>query len=112
MLPPSQYPIRDVPLDHPVFRTQMHVEKVPQITAIQFWYGVGGRTTSERGSDSRVPHLRAITDEQGRFLVVMTHNTDVADAWERESEDPRFFERFSPDGYGLGINMLLYTMMH
>jgi len=22
------------------------------------------------------------------------------------------FERFSPDGYGLGINVLLYTMMH
>ena len=39
-------------------------------------------------------------------------NTDVADAWEREAEDPRFFERFSPDGYGLGINVLLYTMMH
>lgn len=112
VLPPSRYPIRDVPLDHPVFRTQLHVEKVPQITAIQFWYGVGGRTTSERGSDSRVPHLRAISDERGRFLVVMTHNTDVADAWERESEDPRFFERFAPDGYGLGINMLLYTMMH
>ena len=112
VLPPSQYPIRDVPLDHPVFRTQAHVTKVPQITAIQFWYGVGGRTTSERGADSRVPHFRAITDEHGRFLVVMTHNTDVADAWERENEDPRFFERFSPDGYGLGINVLLYTMMH
>ena len=35
-LPPSQYPIRDVPLDHPVFRTLTHVEKVPQITSIQF----------------------------------------------------------------------------
>ena len=42
VLPPSQYPIKDVPLNHPVFRTQMHVAKVPQITAIQFWYGVGG----------------------------------------------------------------------
>ena len=112
VLPPSQYPIKDVPLNHPVFRTQMHVAKVPQITAIQFWYGVGGRTTSERGADSREAHFRAITDEDGRFLVVMTHNTDVADAWEREAEDPRFFERFSPDGYGLGINVLLYAMMH
>ena len=112
VLPPSQYPIRDVPIGHPVFRTQLHVAKVPQITAIQFWYGVGGRTTSERGYDSREPHFRAIADEHGRFLVVMSHNTDVADAWEREAEDPRFFERFAPDGYGLGINVLLYAMMH
>ena len=136
VLPPAQYPVRDVPLDHPVFRTRMHVPGVPQITAIQFWYGVGGRTTSERGPDSREPHFRAIADERGRLLVsergpdsrephfraiadergrllvVMSHNTDIADAWEREADDPRYFERFSPDGYGLGINVLLYTMMH
>ena len=110
VLPPSQYPIRDVPLDHPVFRTLTHVVKVPQITAIQFWYGSGGRTTSERGADSAVPHFRAISDKHGRFLVVMTHNTDIADAWEREGDDPRFFRQFSPDGYGLGLNVLLYAM--
>ena len=110
VLPPSQYPIRDVPMDHPVFRALTHVEKVPQITSIQFWYRSGGRTTSERGRDSDVAYFRAITDTHGRFLVVMTHNTDVADAWERESDDPRFFEQFSPDGYGLGINVLLYSM--
>ncbi len=112
VLPPSQYPIRDVPLGHPVFRTLNHVLKIPQITAIQFWYGVGGRTTSERGLNSREAHFRAIADEHGRLLVVMSHNTDVADAWEREADDPRFFEQFSPDGYGLGINVLLYAMTH
>ena len=42
----------------------------------------------------------------------MTHNTDVADAWEREADDPRFFDQFSPDGYGLGINVLLHSMSH
>ena len=112
VLPPEAYPIMDVPLDHPVFKTLTHVLEIPQITAIQFWRGVGGSTTSERGSDSVEAHFRAITDDQGRFLVVMTHNTDVADAWEREADDPRFFKQFSPDGYGLGINVLLYMMSH
>lgn len=112
VLPPGRYPIIDVPLDHPVFRTLTHVTSVPQITAIQFWRGVGGRTTSERGADSAVPHFRAIADESGRFLVVMTHNTDIADAWEREADDPRFFSKFSPDGYGLGVNVLLHAMTH
>ena len=111
VLPPTEYPIHDLPLDHPVFRTLSFVEKVPQITAIQFW-GWNSGNTSERGRDSADAHLRAITDKNGRILVLMSHNTDVADAWEREGEDPRFFERFSPAGYGLGINVLLYAMSH
>ena len=112
VLPPAQYPINDVPLDHPVFRALTHVLAVPQITSIKFWLMSGGSTTSERGSDSAEAHFRAITDDHGRFLVVMTHNTDVVDAWEREADDPRFFSRFSPDGYHLGINVLLHAMTH
>jgi hypothetical protein len=45
-------------------------------------------------------------------MVVMTHNTDVADSWEREGEDPAFFSQFSPDGYALGVNVLLHAMTH
>ena len=111
VLPPSAYPIHDLPLDHPIFRALAFIDKVPQITAIQFWWRSGG-VTSERGRDSEEAHLRAITDESGRILVLMSHNTDVADAWEREGEDPRFFEQFSPNGYALGINVLLYAMSH
>ena len=113
VLPPSQYPIRDVPMDHPVFKAMTHVEKVPQITSIQFWYRSGGRTPlPSADATATLPTSATITDEHGRFLVVMTHNTDVADAWERESDDPRFFNQFSPDGYGFGINVLLYSMSH
>ena len=111
-LPPSDYPIVDVPLDDPIFSTQFVVTKVPQITNIQFWRGVRGQTTSERGDDSREAHFRAIRDKQGRIMVVMTHNTDVADSWEREGEDPAYFYQFSPSGYALGINVLLYAMTH
>ena len=39
-------------------------------------------------------------------MVLMTHNTDISDAWEREGEDPRFFYQFSPDGYAVGINVI------
>ena len=31
-------------------------------------------------------------------------------AW--EEYDPRFFERFAPDGYSLGINVVLHAMSH
>ena len=112
VLSPSQFPIQDVPLDDPMLRTMFDVTKVPQITNIQFWRGVGGQTTSERGVDSRDVHLRAIRDDHGRIMVLMTHNTDVADSWEREGEDPGFFYQFSPDGYALGINVLLHALTH
>jgi hypothetical protein len=112
VLPPSEYPIEDVPLTDPIFHSQFVVTKIPQITNIQFWRSVRGMTTSERGADSRQANFRAIRDLDGRIMVVMTHNTDVADSWEREGEDPAFFYQFSPDGYALGINVLLYALTH
>jgi hypothetical protein len=112
VLPPSEYPILEVPCDDPVLRTQLTVEHVPQITNIQFWRSVGGTSTSERGSDSQEAHFRVIRDKQGRIMVVMTHNTDIADSWEREGEDPAFFRQFSPAGYAFGINVLLHAMTH
>ena len=79
VLPPSEYPIEDVPLSDPIFSGQFVVNAVPQITNIGFWRRSRGRETSERGSDSRDAHFRAIRDTKGRIMVVMRHNTDVAD---------------------------------
>jgi hypothetical protein len=112
VLPPAEYPIADVPCDDPVLRTQLAIDRVPQITNIQFWRSVGGTTTSERGSDSEVAHFRVIRDQNGRIMVVMTHNTDIADSWEREGEDAAFFRQFSPAGYAFGIDVLLHAMTH
>jgi hypothetical protein len=112
VLPPSEYPIEDVLCTDPVFRTQMNVDAVPQITNIQFWRSVGGSTTSERGEDSKDAHFRVIRDRHGRIMVAMTHNTDVADSWEREGEELAFFRQFSPAGYAFGINVVLHAMTH
>ena len=112
VLPPSEYPIEDVPLTDPIFSGQFIITRIPQITNIGFWRRTSGRETSERGDDSREAHFRAIRDSHGRIMVVMTHNTDVADSWEREGEDAGFFYQFSPSGYALGINVLLHAMTH
>jgi hypothetical protein len=111
-MPPSEYPVEDIPLTDPILRSMFEVKEVPQVTSIRFWRASGGRSTSERGADSAVPHLRGIRDAHGRIVVLMTHNTDVSDSWERETDDPEFFYRFSPHGYGLGINVLLYALTH
>lgn len=112
VLPPSEFPIEDVPLSDPIFQSQFVVQKVPQITNIRFWRATGGAETSERGADSDIAHFRAVRDGHGRIMVAMTHNTDVADSWEREGEDPAYFYQFSPDGYALGVNVLLHALTH
>ena len=111
VLPPARYPIVDIPMDHAIWRTLFEVKQGPQMASIQFWRRSGGGT-SERGADSRQVHVRGIADEHGRLMVVMLHNTDIPDGWEREGEDHEYFFRFSPDAYAVGINILMYAMTH
>jgi len=110
VLPPNEYPMRDLPRDHPLFRTQFTVDHVPQIPSINHWYNTGG--TSEQGSDSAVPHALGVTDSKGRMLALVTFNTDLGDSWEREGDDKQYFYTFSVNGYAFGINALLYAMTH
>ena len=111
-MPARDYTIEDVPLTDPIFRAMFDVTSVPQVAGIGFWRSTAGQTTSERGEESAVVNFRAIRDRHGRLMAVMTHNTDVSNSWERETEDPRYFYQFSVAGYGLGINILLYAMTH
>ena len=70
------------------------------------------RHTDPWGADSAEVHHRGIVDARGNVMVFMSHNSDISDAWEREGEDPRYFYQFSPKGYGVGINVMLYAMSH
>jgi hypothetical protein len=106
-----EYAVVDVPPDHPIRHTFFHVAQIPQVTSINFWRDNGGMT-SERGPDSPAANLRMIADEGGRVMVLMTHNTDIGDSWEREGEDREFFMQFSPPGYALGVNVVLYALSH
>jgi hypothetical protein len=107
-LPATDYPVFDLAPDHPLFHTQFET-KVIQIPSIGFFFG--GRT-SERGADSAVARARGIADQNGRLMVLMTHNTDYGDSWEREGDDPEYFYAFGPGGYALGINIVLYSLTH
>jgi hypothetical protein len=111
VLPPSEYPIVDLPPTHPLFSSQFVIKKVPQIASINYWASSGG-DTSERGADSAEAHARAILDKHGNVMVLMTHNTDLGDSFEREADDPQYFYQMSVPGYAFGINALLYGLTH
>lgn len=111
VLPAAEFAVRDLDGDHPLFRMQFPVQAVKQIPSINFWAGTGG-DTSEWGNDSREPRARAFVDARGRVVALATHNTDYGDSWEREGDDPSYFQTFSIDGYAFGINVVLYAMSH
>jgi hypothetical protein len=109
-LSPAEFPITDLTVDHTMFRMLFPVHVLPQIPNVGLWRAE--RRTSERGADSDELHVRGIQDRQGRVIVLMTHNTDFGDAYERELDDPSYFEKFSVNGYAIGIDVLLYAMTH
>jgi uncharacterized protein DUF4159 len=112
VLPPSEFPIIDIPTDHPIMHSLYDVKSIPQVPSINFWYRSRRHSTSERGADSAEVHFRGIQDSHGRLMVLMSHNTDIADTWEREGENREYFDRFSPAGYAIGVNVILYAMTH
>lgn len=110
VLPPAEYPVRDVAADHAILKTMFTVARIPQVPSWQYWSGSGD--TSEMGAESATAHMSAISDANGRVMVLMTHNTDISDSWEREGQNPEYFLSFSPEGYAVGLNVALYVMMH
>jgi Domain of unknown function (DUF4159) len=111
VFPSGTHPFVELTVEHPLFHQFQTVTKIPQIPSIDFWLGTGG-ATSERGPDSRTPHVRAILDERDRIMVLITHNTDFGDSYEREGVNHDYFLTFSVPGYAFGINTLIYAMTH
>jgi hypothetical protein len=112
VLNPEEFPIFDIPSTHAILHSLYEVKGIFQVCAIQFWNPNYPDRTSERGADSAEVHFRGIQDAHGRLMVVMSHNTDIADTWEREGENREYFDRFSPRGYAIGVNVVVYAMTH
>jgi hypothetical protein len=113
VLPAARFPTIDLtpPSSHALWNGMFTVTQLPQMASINTWRRTGD-VIERWNEDASPPNARAIADEQGRVMVLMVHNTDLPDPWEREGEDKDYFYRFSPDAYAAGINILLYSMTH
>lgn len=102
--------------DHPIFYQQYSLPGIWQQPTTGLWYlqDDGSQMTSERGDDSLTPHVRGLTDGKGHLVVLMTHNTDIAEGWEaaERAENVDYFRQFSYRSYALGINIVLYLLSH
>ena len=108
--------ITDVDLKHDIFHCVYDLKEKPQVPSIH---------AAERGraegitweprwdGDTSQVHYRAITDDEGRIMVFICHNTDLGDGWEREGENEWYFDEFSvKKSYPMGINIVVYAMTH
>lgn len=100
-----EYPIVDLPMDHPLLRTFYEIDEILQVPNVR--QGMRGGPTWER--DGFVPKLRGIADDRGRLMVVISWNSDLGDAWEW-AENPFYPITFSNFAYQLGVNMIVYGM--
>ena len=107
-LPSAGYPIVELSRDHQIFRQVLNATEVPQIPGIGYWDGAN-RTWERRQQAMRIA---AINDDRGRVMVLMTYNTDFGDSYERETENPLYFQKFSVPGYAFGINTIIYSLTH
>ncbi len=99
----------DLPLSHEIFHIVYDLNEKPIIPSIHTYYN-GWRT--ER-ADAQEAHYRAYLDDDDRIMVMICHNTDLGDGWEREGVDRGYFETYSePFAYPLGINIVTYAMTH
>jgi Domain of unknown function (DUF4159) len=115
VLPVDQYPIVDLTPpdhDHPLWHTMFNVSRLPQVASIQTWRRTGGSTIERWNVEGAPPDAHGIADTHGRLMVVMVHNSDIPDPWEREGEDKDYFFKFSPDAYAIGIDVVLYALTH
>jgi len=109
---PDRDPV-ELPLEHPIFHCVFDLKEKPQIPSINIALRYKGTGITWEREDAKTPDYRAIFDDKGRMMVMICHNTDNGDGWEREGEDEWYFREFSEKkGYPMGINIVFYAMTH
>ena len=116
---------KELEMSHPVFHTVFDLTmpkqqlQTPNIgDALESldprspYFGVTWEQRS--GPSAEEMHVRALSDDKGRIMVIATHNCDNGDGWERETVgDGAFFLNFSEQrAFPLGINIIVYAMTH
>lgn len=110
----------ELPMDHFIFHCvfDLNVSKnqlqTPNVgIGIQSQYPPHVTWENHNGEECVEMHVRAISDDRDRMMVIACHNTDNGDGWEREGENDYFFHEFSEKrAYPLAVNILFYVMTH
>lgn len=93
----------DLPLSHPVFNCVYGLKEKPQVVSIHTF--LAGRKSERLDTDAA--SYKGIEDDKGRLMVIMCHNTDLGDGWERGGEDVNYWNEMSvKKAFPMGINIV------
>jgi len=97
-------PILELADDHPIFHSVYDLTERPQIPTWQHL---------PRGyrNDGAVAHWRAILDDDGRVMVMITFNNDIADGWQR-ADEYEYPQEAANLAIALGVNFAVYALTH
>jgi hypothetical protein len=104
----------ELDLSHEIFHNVYNLKELPQMPSIHsYGWRQGINYEQHHGGGCEQVHYRAFYDDKDRMCVIICHNTDLGDGWEREGEDPDYFKMFSEKkAYPMGINIVTYAMTH
>lgn len=108
---PGQWPYAP-DWEHPVYNQHYQIRNHLQMSNVGSRRGDDTWRASERGEDSPLTPLQLVNNSKGDVAIIMTHNSDVADGWERDGESEAYTLEYGFDSYALGINVLLYALSH
>ncbi len=111
VFPDREY--EDLPLEHPIFHAIYDLKSKPQVPGLPHVLGREGSEVTWERADAKEVHYRAIYDDKRRMMVLICHNTDLGDGWEREGENEYYFREYSEKkAFPLAINIIYYVMTH
>jgi hypothetical protein len=111
---PDREPV-ELSLDDRIFQTVYSFKEEPQMPSVGSFQRTGQSFDPywPYGNKDHGPHYYAIYDDKHRMMAILCHNNHFGDGWEHESEDQRYFERFSDKmAYPMFINIVYYAMTH
>jgi hypothetical protein len=97
----------DVPADELIYAIPYPVDERIQVPGPGY---IESRRMYER-SDGITPHWRGIRDDEGRWMVLISHNIDYGEGWE-QADNPDYPEAFTRQAYEVAIDYLIYAMTH
>ena len=103
---PSQAP-KELPLEHKIFHCVFDLSEKPQVCGI----GYATEGVTWEGPDRKDVSYQGIMNNEGRLMVLICHNTDLADGWERVDDDPWYAKEFSEKrAFPMGVNIVFYAL--
>ena len=107
--------LQTLTIDHPIFHNVFDLKEFPQSVSIHSFLAGNAREAKLKAGYYAITEGEASEsgklNPQARLQVLVCHNTDLADGWERAQDSEEFRKQISePLAFPMGINAVFYAL--